>query len=233
MALTPQSVREKQFTPTRFKTGYDEDEVDAFLDEVETELARLLEENAGLRRALETQASAPAAPADLGTARVEPRPAAVAAPAPPRREEVDVSRPGSAGQAELEEMLRRTLLLAQRTADEAVAEARAEAERMVNAAHADAEATLSAARGAAEEQARASLERQARDLAQHEAERQRLEVEVTALQAFERDYRTRLRAYLEMQLRELETTPPVEVPGGRVEVAPSRVPRPAEPPQGD
>jgi DivIVA domain-containing protein len=35
MALTPEDVRNKQFTTVRFKEGYDLDEVDNFLDEIE------------------------------------------------------------------------------------------------------------------------------------------------------------------------------------------------------
>ena len=38
MALTPQEVANKQFTTVRFKEGYDLDEVDNFLDEVELTL---------------------------------------------------------------------------------------------------------------------------------------------------------------------------------------------------
>ena len=49
MPLTPEDVQNKRFTTTRFRPGYDEDEVDAFLDEVEAELTRLLQDNSGLR----------------------------------------------------------------------------------------------------------------------------------------------------------------------------------------
>jgi DivIVA domain-containing protein len=38
MALTPEDVRNKQFTTVRFKEGYDLDEVDNFLDEIEESL---------------------------------------------------------------------------------------------------------------------------------------------------------------------------------------------------
>ena len=61
MPLTPEDVQNKRFTTVRFKEGYDEEEVDAFLDEVETELRRLLGENDELRRA--PKAAAPAAAA--------------------------------------------------------------------------------------------------------------------------------------------------------------------------
>ena len=72
MPLTPEDVANKQFTSTRLKPGYDETEVDEFLDEVEAELTRLYRENDELRsswpppaaaRPRRTQAPAPAAPA--------------------------------------------------------------------------------------------------------------------------------------------------------------------------
>src|SRR4051812_46782151 len=100
MPLTPEDVQKKQFSTVRFKEGYDEEEVDAFLDEVEAELRRLLAENQSLGRA-----TPPAAP--------PPTPAA----APPAEEPSEAAL--------------RTLLLAQRTADEAIAQARAEAEQVV------------------------------------------------------------------------------------------------------
>ena len=53
MPLTPQEVASKVFGPTRMRRGYDEIEVDAFLDQVEVELTRLTTENAQLRRELE------------------------------------------------------------------------------------------------------------------------------------------------------------------------------------
>ena len=77
MPLTPEDVANKQFTSTRLKPGYDETEVDEFLDEVEAELTRLYRENDELRSklsaagrggetapqaAVAAQAPAPAAP---------------------------------------------------------------------------------------------------------------------------------------------------------------------------
>ena len=52
MALTPEEVVNKRFQPTKFREGYDQDEVDDFLDEVVTELRRLTEENEALRTCL-------------------------------------------------------------------------------------------------------------------------------------------------------------------------------------
>jgi DivIVA domain-containing protein len=226
--LTPTDVANKQFR-IAFR-GYSLDEVDAFLDEVETELTRLLRE----RSAAPATTSEAAAPAAAAVA--EP----TAAPVAPLT--------GMEGQ----ESALRTLLLAQRTADAAIAEAQAEADELLATARGEAERTVSEARaeassavqGARSEAestlagARAEAERTvtaarteahqtlaaARDrAAKLEAEtaakveaatggldvrRRQLEARIEELRAFEREYRTRLKAYLETQLRELGTGHP-------------------------
>ena len=54
MPLTPADVHNVAFSkPPIGKRGYNEDEVDAFLDLVEAELARLIEENNDLREQVE------------------------------------------------------------------------------------------------------------------------------------------------------------------------------------
>jgi DivIVA domain-containing protein len=165
--LTPADVANKQFK-IAFR-GYSLDEVDAFLDEVEGELGRLLRENN-----------------DLKTGRPAPVPFSEPAAVPPAAAPI---APGEGQEAAL-----RTLLLAQRTADEVVAEARAEAAKIVSDAQSradgvDAEiaARISAAMGGLDQRKR------------------ELEVQIEDLRAFEREYRTRLKAYLESQLSDLST----------------------------
>src|SRR5437764_355543 len=116
MPLTPEDVQNKRFSTVRFKEGYDEEEVDAFLDEVEAELRRLLGENSDLRTS-PAAAAAPLAAQPVQPAQAPPPPAAPAAPA-----------------EEPSEAALRTLLLAQRTADEAIAQSKQEAEQLVAAA---------------------------------------------------------------------------------------------------
>ncbi len=65
MALSAQDVHDKQFKLVRNSTGYDMDEVDAFLDEVEAEIARLTDE---LGAAQEQLSAAPAVPEAESTA---------------------------------------------------------------------------------------------------------------------------------------------------------------------
>ncbi len=51
MPLTPADVHNVAFSkPPIGKRGYNEDEVDAFLDLIENELSRLIEENSDLRQ---------------------------------------------------------------------------------------------------------------------------------------------------------------------------------------
>ncbi|MDH4015868.1 MAG: DivIVA domain-containing protein [Actinomycetota bacterium] len=59
MALSAGDVHDKQFKLVRNSTGYDMDEVDAFLDEVEAEIARLADE---LQVCQDQAAAASAAP---------------------------------------------------------------------------------------------------------------------------------------------------------------------------
>ena len=52
MALTPEDVVNKKFQHVKFRDGYDQDEVDDFLDEVVVEFRRLYQENDELRQKL-------------------------------------------------------------------------------------------------------------------------------------------------------------------------------------
>ena len=171
MALSAQDVHDKQFKLVRQSTGYDIDEVDGFLDEVEAEIARLTDELAAAQSAL---ATAEQRTAEQRTAEQQPtEPPASAAPTPG----------DGAGAAA------RILELAQRTADEYVAEARRTADTLVSEA---------------EERARTAV-------AALEGQRAELEGRVTALRTFEAEVRTRLTGYFESQLRDLRSI--AEPPG--------------------
>ena len=53
MTITPESVRNKEFSTIRLREGYDMGEVDHFLDQVEHELERLTTENSALKARVE------------------------------------------------------------------------------------------------------------------------------------------------------------------------------------
>src|SRR5215216_476288 len=77
MPLTPADVHNVAFSkPPIGKRGYNEDEVDAFLDLVEAELARLIEENDDLREQVsQLEQQLGNTQADLEDARSRPQPA--------------------------------------------------------------------------------------------------------------------------------------------------------------
>ena len=215
MALTPEDVVNKRFQPTKFREGYDQDEVDDFLDEIVVELRRLNQENDELRRKLADASSSTsqnaAVPAPVSasshTEEVKDEPKAKeqpkveepkveekkaeerpAAPAPAAAAAPAASASGSA------ESAAGVLAMAQKLHDEYVnagveqrdkiiAEAQLEASGMVNEAEEKTRKTL----GALEQQKTV------------------LEGKVEQLRSFERDYRSRLKAYIEGQLRDLDS----------------------------
>jgi DivIVA domain-containing protein len=236
MPLTPADVHNVAFSkPPIGKRGYNEDEVDAFLDLVEAELARLIEENNDLRNQVEQLdqqlRAAPAVDTGRNLRPLEP-PRPVMAPVPPPMME-QTSPPGGDHHVQAAKVLGLAQEMADRLTGEAKAEAdgmlsearakseqllsdaRAKADGMVNEARTRAEAMLNDARTRAEALDRQSREKAAaleRDAARKHTEilgsisqeKNVLEKKIDELRTFEREYRTRLKTYLESQLRELD-----------------------------
>ncbi len=162
MPLTPQDVSNKRFTPVRLREGYDMGEVDQFLDEVETELARLLKENEELRSRAGS-ASAGAGDADKAAQEKADADKAAAATAAQEKadaekaaqEEADAEKAGTqetaaaplrpseqikvTTTAEASAAATRLLELATSNADQVVAEAHEEAQQIVGTARTEAE----------------------------------------------------------------------------------------------
>jgi len=201
MALTPEDVVNKRFQATKFREGYDQDEVDDFLDEVVVELRRLNQENDELRQRL-SAAEARAAQAGKG-APAAPAPAAVyAAPAaPPPTVAVPTQAP-----SELDDQTSTTnlLQLARRLHEEHVREGIEKRDALIAEGHA------TAARVVAEAEAK-----QRAQMGILDQERVALEKRVDELRVFEREYRQKLKSYIEGQLRELDTATPVQVSGNQ------------------
>ena len=133
-----------------------------------------------------------------------------------------------------EDALKRTLVLAQRTAEMAVQEARQEAERIAASARAEANAIVAQA----EDMARRTIEETQggirAELTQLESARDRLRADISALERHLDDERTRLRASLAAALEAVEDslTPPPEAPAqAEVRIPPKRTPKVAPPPE--
>ncbi|WP_310962988.1 DivIVA domain-containing protein [Nocardioides terrisoli] len=220
MPLTPEDVSNKRFTPVRLREGYDMGEVDQFLDEVETELERLLKENDDLRSKLSVAQKgggsvAESAPAAVKAPEPEPTPAPaaplaaapVAAAAPQEIKVTTVAEASSAAAKLLE--------IATRNADELVNGAKDEADQIVGAARTKAERLETEIKSKADRmesdaRSRAQMldsetEAKRRELfGQLEKDKVRLDGEIETLRAFEREYRSRLKSYFSQQLAALD-----------------------------
>lgn len=216
MPLTPEDVRNKQFTTVRLREGYDEDEVDAFLDEVETELRRLTRENDELRSKLAAATRVAAVPVVSTPPPVveekKPEPVVVKAPEPVVVKAPEPVKPVEPAAAPAPaptlgtDSAARILAMAQQTADQAIAEARGEANKIVGDARSKAESIEREARNKAD-----ALERDAQDkhrsiIGVLETQRNALEAQLDQLRQFEREYRSRLKSFLEGQLRQLDSS---------------------------
>ncbi|SDT04066.1 DivIVA domain-containing protein [Actinopolymorpha singaporensis] len=211
MPLTPEDVRNKRFTPVRLREGYDMGEVDQFLDEVESELERLNHENEDLRQKL---ASAQRGDGDRG--RDSGRDSGYGKPEQPEPQPPvrQAPQPGPSSIAEASSAAARLLEIATQNADQLVAESKEQGNRILSDARARAERLENEARGLAsrlESEARSKSEQLDRDTAERrtqlfgqlEKEKTRLQREVDELRTYERQYRSRLKAYFESQLRVL------------------------------
>lgn len=235
MALTPEDVVNKRFQATKFREGYDQDEVDDFLDEVVNELRRLNEENEDLRNKLgacergvgelsrasvaREAAPEPEPPATVAAAVLPPPPAPAPVPVPqpvmaapePMRPAAQLEAVAQGGQGP--EAAAGMLALAQKLHDEYVRNGEQQRDRIVNEAREHAQRLV-----------REAEEKQRQTLGSLEQERSLLERKIDELRAFEREYRSRLKSYLESQLRELEA---------KAAVVPTRGPQTTLPPAGN
>jgi DivIVA domain-containing protein len=197
MALTPEDVVNKRFAQTKFREGYDQDEVDDFLDEVVVELRRLTQENEELRAQL-SGGSAPSAAVDAPVVaepvdepvvdEIVPEPVA-AAPAP-------VSAVPAPAPVDDDAVSTTNLLqLARRLHDEHVKEGADKRDALIAEGHATAARILAEAET-----------KQRNDLARLNQEKAGIEHRIDELRSFEKDYRVKLKSYIEGQLRELDSS---------------------------
>ncbi|MGV8880610.1 MAG: DivIVA domain-containing protein [Rhodoglobus sp.] len=241
MALTPEDVVNKRFQPTKFREGYDQDEVDDFLDEVVVELRRLNQENEELRQRLvagdsriaELQRGAVQAPPASNNFAQEPAPFIAPAPVPVPVPVAEPTPAYAAPQAaapvddSLEPSSANNLLqLARRLHEEHVREGIEKRDALIAEGHSTAARIV----GEAESRQRAQLEIL-------EKERVQLGSRVDELRTFEREYRVNLKGYIESQLRELDTsgglTAPAAESAASTPVAEPEAETAAERPFGD
>lgn len=176
MALTPEDIVNKRFQSTKFREGYDQDEVDDFLDEVVVEMRRVVAENQELKQELQ---AAEARIAELQRSASSPAPAV--APSASTADPVDA------------ESTNNLLQLARRLHEEHVREGIQKRDELIAEGHSQ------AARIVAEAEAE-----QRRQMASFEQERVAAEGRIEQLRQFERDYRQSLKGFITSQLTSLD-----------------------------
>lgn len=201
MALTPEDVVNKRFQPTKFREGYDQDEVDDFLDEIVIELRRLNQENDELRKKVAElsgkQGAAPqAAEKPAAEVREEPKREPVKEVAPTQAAPVaPPAQPAQGGgRSAVAESAAGLLAMAQQMHDKHVQDGMDQRDKIIAEAQIEASSLVNDAQ-----------EKSRKTLGALEQQRSVLERKVEQLRGFERDYRSRLKAYIEGQLRDLES----------------------------
>lgn len=197
--LTADDVLNKKFQATKFREGYDQDEVDDFLDEVVNTLRAVSAENEDLKGKLAAaerriaELSRGGAPAAAPAPQPQPEPTPAPEPEPtPAPAPVVAAAPTPARTSEPESATG-MLQLAQKLHDEYVRNGQEEGDRIITDAKSQATRIV-----------REAEETSNRTLAQLEQERSLLERKIDELRVFERDYRTRLKSYLENLLGDLD-----------------------------
>lgn len=186
MDVTPQELRDIEIRES-FR-GYHRDEVDELLERAAATIEHLEHQIRVLQdRLASTPAPAKAVPAPAPVVAPTPAPAPAPVPAPVPVQDSDV--------------IQRTLILAQRAADEAVAEAQARAQRLTSDAEAKAQAMVSEAESTARRIAESERRRIEAEIAQLGANRDALSADVDALERFAAEYRDRIRRAIEAEAR--------------------------------
>jgi len=231
MPLTPADIHNVAFKkPPIGKRGYDEEEVDAFLDEVEQELIRLLEENGSLRDRMDRGGGpgmAGGSPdrtmvmsselADLSAQlerlqearnRAEQNARSMQSQLERVRAQSGPSGPsGSFAQVGDDDRNARVLMMAQRTADEHMRDAQRETEDLITSARSKAEQITSEAQLSA-----ATIETDARRnhteaMNAIGAKRAALIDEIDRLGQLAQSYHAALNNHVTQQLQELNSAP--------------------------
>lgn len=185
--LTAEDILNKKFSATKFREGYDVEEVDDFLDEVVRTLTAVQEENDDLRSKL-AAAERRIAELSRSDAAAASQPAPVAAPAP-----APTPAPAPVQKAAEPESATGMLQLAQKLHDDYVRSGQEEGDRLISEAKAEGARIV-----------REAEETSHRTLSQLEQERSLLERKIDELRLFERDYRTRLKSFLQNLLGDLD-----------------------------
>ena len=234
MALTPEDVINKRFQPTKFREGYDQDEVDDFLDEIVVELRRINQENDALRKQVETLGGRPEESAvetsavsqsteDVQETTSTPAASVTETSGTTVSEPVRVSDEQSASTAATVAPSAGTTSSAQPAATqtapttesaESAAAVLAMAQKLhddyVSQGQAERERLITEGRTQADQLVADGKRTKEETLSSLEREKVDLEASVAQLRSFEEDYRGNLKSFLNAQLNDLANTGSLE-----------------------
>lgn len=203
--LTTEDVLNKKFQYVKFREGYDQVEVDEFLDEVVSTIYTLNVENQDLKEKLEAaerRIAELSSGAEIVEAPVAPAVEVVEEAPAPVEQTVDEAPVATVVETPAETVApvdtesaafaTNMLTLAQRVHDEYVRDGKEESERIIAEAHAKADEIVADAQNQHET-----------ILAKLDEERTRLEGTINELRSFESDYRSSIRGHLETLLSQV------------------------------
>ena len=224
MALTPEDVVNQKFTITKFRDGYDLDQVDDFLDTIVEELRQHEQEKAELRAQIDeltaklsaaesTDESSDGAASEQTIVVEAPAPAPQpAVPAPAQSQAVAensaVPQPDAVKSSAM-------LQLALELHDKHVHEGEATRDKLISEAEAKRDQMIQDAERTAKQLVDEAQKQRAEELRQLGEERSDLQFKIKDLRQFESEYRSTLRSYIQSQLRGLDGSPePAGAPDG-------------------
>ncbi|MFD5600511.1 DivIVA domain-containing protein [Leucobacter sp. NPDC058333] len=234
MALTPEDVVNQKFTITKFRDGYDLDQVDDFLDTIVEELRQHEQEKAELRAQIEdltaklaaaeagasSSSNAAAADADEDEGAASEQTIVVEAPAPQQvvaptqapsqvvAENNAVPQPDAVKSSAM-------LQLALELHDKHVHEGEATRDKLISEAEAKRDQMIQDAERTAKQLVDEAQKQRSEELRLLGEERSDLQFKIKDLRQFESEYRSTLRSYIQSQLRGLDGSPePAGAPDG-------------------
>ncbi|QZY51889.1 DivIVA domain-containing protein [Leucobacter tenebrionis] len=226
MALTPEDVVNQKFTITKFRDGYDLDQVDDFLDTIVEELRQHEQEKAELRAQIEElteklaacEAGKSEGGADSGEASeqtiVVDAPKAPAAPAPAAETSSAVAEAAALPQPDAVKSSA-MLQLALELHDKHVHEGETTRDRLISEAEKKRQQMIEDAERTAKQLVEEAQKQRAEELRVLGDERGDLQFKIKELRQFESEYRSTLRSYIQSQLRGLDGSPePAGAPDG-------------------
>lgn len=200
MALTPEEVLNKTFEVTKFRDGYDMDQVDDLLDQIVVELRQRDEEAAKLQgeldaanaRIAELEAGAESAEAPVNVAEqtivVDAQPIREPEPQPEPQADAGIDATAVKSSAMLQlalELHDKYIRDGEEQRDRAIKEAESQATKLVEEAQ----------------------RKRTDELRKLDDERKDVSQRISELREFESEYRSTLSSYIQAQLRELEGSP--------------------------